>query len=102
VHQGKLYVLNGAGVIVCADLETGERLWQLRPEGTYSSSLVAAGNCLYVVSEEGMLSVIDVSGEEGEIISTFSLEDTVLCTPSIDDGAIYVRSDTRLWRIANP
>lgn len=102
VHQGKIYILNDAGVIVCGNLETGEREWQLRPEGTYSSSLVAAGDCLYIVSEEGMLSVIDVSGDKGEIISTYSLEDTVLCTPAIDDGAIYVRSDTRLWRIANP
>jgi outer membrane protein assembly factor BamB len=100
VHQGKLFVLNGAGVLVCADLATGERQWQLRLGGAYSSSPVAAGDCLYCVNEEGTLSVVDISGEGGEIVSTYDLGETVLCTPAIVDGAIYVRSDNHLWKIA--
>lgn len=102
VHQGKLFTLNSSGVLVCADLESGERQWQLRIGGSFSASPVAAGDCLYFVNEEGMLSIVDISGPEGEIIATYDLEQTVLCTPAIADGAIFLRSDNRLWRIANP
>ncbi len=102
VHQGKLFTLNSSGVLVCANIATGERQWQLRIGGGFSSSPIAAGDCLYFVNEEGMLSIVDISGDEGEIISTYALDETVLCTPAIADGALYVRSDSRLWRIANP
>lgn len=102
VHQGRLFTLNSSGVLTCASLEDGERLWQLRIGGAFSASPVAAGDCLYLVNEEGLLSIVDISGDEGEIISTFDLEQTVLCTPAIAGGSIFLRSDTRLWRIANP
>ena len=41
---------------------------------------------------------MDTTKPEGEIVSEFNLGQTILGTPSIANGAIYVRSDGRLWK----
>ena len=38
--------------------------------------------------------------EQGELIATNNLDETFLCTPAIANGAIYIRSDKTLWKIA--
>ena len=80
---------------------TGERLWQLRLKGPFSASPVVAGNYVYCVSEKGVVQVVDPSKPEGEIIGELDLGETILSTPSIANGAIYFRSDARLWKIGN-
>ena len=35
--------------------------------------------------------MVDVSGEEGEIVSQLDLQETVLATPSISNGSLYLR-----------
>jgi outer membrane protein assembly factor BamB len=95
----KVYIINNAGVLNCASRETGERLWRIRLKGPFSSSPVAgADNRLYVFSEAGIGQIVDLSGEEGKVISEFELGATILGTPSLQNGALYVRSDGKLWK----
>lgn len=94
----QLLVLNRAGVLLGAKAETGETLWQKRLEGPFSSSPVAAGSHLFFFSENGLAQVVKV-GDEGEVVTTKALEDTILCTPAIAGKAVYVRSDKQLWKI---
>jgi hypothetical protein len=51
------------------------------------------------VNEKGLAQVVDTTKAEGEVISELDLGETVLSTPSIAHGAIYFRSDGRLWKI---
>jgi len=95
----KVFALNDAGILTCGDAATGNRLWQLRLKGPFSSTPVAAGHFLYCVSEKGLAQVVDISKAEGEVISELDLQETILSTPSISSGAIYFRSDARLWKI---
>jgi len=95
----KVFTLNNAGVLTCGDAATGKRLWQLRTKGPYSATPVGAGNILYCVNEKGLLQVIDTAAPEGAIISELDLGKTILSTPSIANGAIYVRSDEKLWKL---
>jgi outer membrane protein assembly factor BamB len=95
----KVFALNDAGILTCGDAATGNRLWQLRLKGPFSSTPVAAGHFLYCVSEKGLAQVVDTSKAEGEVISELDLGETILSTPSISSGAIYFRSDARLWKI---
>ena len=53
VIGNRLFVVNNAGVLNCADTETGDRLWRLRLKGPFSGSPVAAGNLLYFFNEKG-------------------------------------------------
>lgn len=101
VLGGKVFSLNDGGVLSCGDTTTGERRWQLRLKGPFSASPVVAGNYIYCVSEKGVVQVIDPSKPEGEVIGELELGETILSTPSIANGAIYFRSDARLWKVGS-
>jgi len=95
----RLFTVNNAAVLTCADVVDGKRLWQLRLQGPFSATPVAAGNTLYCVSEKGVLQTVDTTKPEGEIVSTLDLKETILATPSIANGAFYLRSDATLWKL---
>ena len=98
VVDDKLYVVNNAGVLTSASLETGQREWQSRFKGPFSSSPVLAGNKIVLVNEGGLVQVAD-PGNKGEQISSLELNETVLGTPAVGADAIFVRSDDHLWKI---
>jgi outer membrane protein assembly factor BamB len=95
----KVFILNDSGILICGDTATGERLWQLRMKGPFSATPVAVGHFLYCVSESGVAQVVDTDKPEGEVISELELRETILSTPAISSGAIYFRSDARIWKI---
>ncbi len=98
-----LYLLNNAGVLTAANVDTGERLWRIRLKGPFSGSPVAgAGEFLYIFNEAGIGQVVDLSGDEGRVVSELELGETILSTPSLSEGAIYVRSDGHLWKLTSP
>ena len=100
VRGDRVYTINGAGVLNCGNTANGERVWQLRMKGPFSASPVLAGKYLYAPSEKGLLQVVDTSKPEGELVSELDLGDTILGTPAISGGALYLRSDGRLWKIS--
>ncbi len=99
VLNGRVFTLNDAGVLSCGDLADGKRLWQLRLKGPFSATPVAAGTFLYCVNEKGVLQVVDTAAAEGAVTSEMDLGKTVLGTPAIAHGAVYVRSDGKLWKL---
>jgi outer membrane protein assembly factor BamB len=98
VLGGRIFSLNDGGVLTCGDVATGDRLWQLRLKGPFSASPVAAGNLLYCVNEKGLAQVVDTTKPEGAVVSEHDLGEMIVSTPSIANGAIYFRSDARLWK----
>ncbi len=98
VSNGKIYVLNKANVLTCANPANGEIIWRLRLKGPVSGSPVATKTHAYVFSEKGLGQVVDLTGDEGKVISTIELNETILGTPAISGNAIYVRSDGHLWK----
>jgi outer membrane protein assembly factor BamB len=98
VLGGRIFALNDGGVLTCGDAATGDRLWQLRLKGPFSASPVGAGHFLYCVNEKGLAQVVDTTKPEGEVVSELDLGETIVGTPSIAHGAIYFRSDARLWK----
>ena len=100
VLGGKLFTVNHAGVVTCGSLEDGDRIWQLRLKGPFSGTPVGWGRYLYFVNEAGLLQVVDTEAEEGEVVSQLDLGEMILCTPALGEGALYVRSDRYLWKIA--
>lgn len=95
-----VYVVNKAGVVIQASIKDGAENWKLRLEGPpFSGSPVGAGKMLYIVSERGTFQAIDTTAKEGAVTQTIALGETVLTTPAIDNGALYVRSDGKLWKI---
>ncbi len=98
VSNGKIYVVNKANVLTCANPADGELIWRLRLKGPFSGSPVATKTHAYVFSEKGLGQVVDLTGEEGKVVSTIELDETILGTPAISGNALYVRSDAHLWK----
>ena len=99
IHGGQVFAINGAGVLTCADLATGDRPWKVRLEGPFSASPVLASTTLYAVSERGLLQSIDTTSAEGTITGKLDLGVPILGTPSLSGNSLYLRSDGHLWKI---
>ena len=100
VFKDALYVIAKGGVLNRVDPKDGTKVWQTRLKGDFSGSAVAAGDHLYCFSEDGVGQVITLQDDAGEVTHTHPFGETILCTPAISDGALYVRSDKHLWKIA--
>jgi outer membrane protein assembly factor BamB len=96
--NGRVYALHGA-ILASADARSGAVLGQLRLKGAFTSSPVISGGRLYCFNEQGVAHVIKLDGKEPAIETTANLQEAILCTPAIANGALYVRSDKHLWKI---
>ncbi|MBY0587874.1 PQQ-like beta-propeller repeat protein [bacterium] len=108
IDQDRIYTINSA-ILQCSDAKTGEPIWKLRLKGSFSSTPVLAGSRLYAFNEDGIGFVVDVTAPEGKILSenkTGSSKEnpdsgeTILGSPAIAQDALFVRSDSHLWKIA--
>ena len=98
-----IYIINRAGVLNAAKKDTGERLWRLRLEGSFSGSPVSSNGHIYVASErKGVFQSIDINGKEGMLRGSIELGETILGTPAIANNSIFIRSDGHLWKISHP
>ena len=101
ISGDQFYVINKANVLTCAEIKTGEILWRMRLKGPFSGSPVATQKHLFVFNEAGMGQVVRLGGDEGKIVHSIDLEETILCTPAVSRGAMYVRSDSTLWKLSD-
>jgi len=95
-YMGKIFSINGAGILHCADAKTGKVLWDLRLKGPFSASPVAGDGRLYIVNEKGLTQVVKIGDKEGVIEANNDVGEEILATPAIADGAIFLRSDKKL------
>jgi outer membrane protein assembly factor BamB len=103
VHQGRAYLVHDTGILAVLNARTGEQIYKVRVGGgghTFSASPVAAGNRIYFLSEEGLMFVLD-AGDEYKEIAKNDLAEMSLASPAIAGGAIYIRTETKLYRIGS-
>jgi outer membrane protein assembly factor BamB len=96
----KVFTVNRAGVLTAGNIKSGDRLWQLRLKGPFSATPVAAGKYLYFFNEAGLMQVVDTTAKEGEIVGKLNLDDQILGSPAVGGGAIYVRTNTKIYKVA--
>jgi outer membrane protein assembly factor BamB len=97
-HDGRVYGLNQVGV-TCLDAATGKRLWVQRIEGPFDGSPIIAGGKLYAVNRKGRTSIVELSGEKPKVLARNDLDDTIMATPAVANGCLYLRSDKYLYCI---
>ncbi len=101
LDAGLGYFCFDTGVLSVYKLATGERQYQQRLGGGtsgFTSSPVAAGGHLYITSEEGHSYVLAL-GSEYKLISENDLGETVMATPAIAGGVLYMRGGKHLFAI---
>jgi outer membrane protein assembly factor BamB len=100
VHEGRVYTINRAAVLHCADAENGKILWQLRLKGAFWATPVVAGDRMVLFSYEGNGLVVQLGDKKGELLATNEMGDKIQGSPAAVDGALFVRSDRHLWKIS--
>ncbi len=99
LDRGRLWVLTDNGVLYSLDAKTGQELAVVRLGGSYVASPVIAGEHLYACNEDGVTTVVRTSVPP-EIVAKNSLSEGMRASPAIADGAIYLRTFQRLYKIA--
>ena len=101
IYKGLLYVLGNNGVFDAYNLRTGEEVYRQRlPQvgNGFSASPVAADDKIYISSEDGDVFVI-AAGPTFKVLATNSMGESLMATPALSAGVMYVRSSASLFAI---
>lgn len=93
-----LYWTSDDGMANCANTKDGEAYWQERLNQQQLASPLLADGRVYFFGKEGKTTVVK-AGKEFAKLAENQLDGTVIATPAIVDGAIFLRTDTHLYRI---
>jgi outer membrane protein assembly factor BamB len=102
LYQGTLFMVNDSGILISFDPATGNVIKQGRLKGAidkYFASPVGADGKVYLISQDGTMSVVKAAGE-WDVLAVNPLGDEVFATPAIADGKIYVRTKSTLYCFA--
>jgi outer membrane protein assembly factor BamB len=95
---GELYMVSDQGILACVDTKTGEARWRERIGGNFSASPIHGAGRLYFWDEDGKTTVIK-PGPSFEVLAKNEIDGRIMATPAIVGNAIYLRSNTHLYRI---
>jgi outer membrane protein assembly factor BamB len=102
-HKTGIYTVNSAGVLTVGDVETGDVRQQLRLKGPVWATPVIAGDHLYLLSFEGLAHIVKLGDgtpeSKMEVVGTAEFGEKLQGTPAVVEGAMFVRTDKKLWRI---
>ncbi len=95
----ELYMVSDAGMASCVDARTGEAHWTKRLGGSgYSASPILADGRIYFLSENGIATVIR-PGKAYDEVAKNELGERTLASFAVADGALYIRTKERLYKI---
>lgn len=94
----ELYFVTDKGIGMCLDARTGSEHWKERIEGNYSASPLYANGRIYFFSQEGRSVVIE-PGRDFRQLTDNSLDGGFMASPAVAGDALFVRTDTHLYRI---
>lgn len=94
----ELYFVSDTGVFTCLDAQSGKEVYRERLGGNFSSSLWYGDGFIFVSNREGTTYVIQ-PGKSYAIVAENVLAEPILATPAAVDKAIYIRTETQLYRI---
>lgn len=94
----ELYFVSDAGIASCLDAQTGMVHWSERLGGGFSASPVMAEGRLYFLNEEGVGTVLK-AGKAFDTLAKNELGERTLASPAVTDNALFLRSQSHLWRI---
>jgi outer membrane protein assembly factor BamB len=99
LYQGALFMVNDSGILISFNPTTGQVIKQGRLKGAidkYFASPVGADGKVYLISQDGTVSVVKAAGE-WDVLAVNALGDEVFATPAIAEGKIYVRTKSALY-----
>jgi len=94
----ELYVVHDKGVAMCLDALSGEVVWKKRLGGNFRASPLQVRDRIYFCNQEGTTTIVE-AGREFKVLATNQLDGNFLASPAIAARALFLRSETHLYRI---
>lgn len=96
---GSVAMVSDKGIASCLDAKTGELLWKQRIGGNFSASPLLVGRFMYLLSETGDCSIMDLAADEPTIVHKNSIGEKTLASFAVFENTILLRSDKAIYRI---
>jgi outer membrane protein assembly factor BamB len=93
----ELYMVSDGGIMTCLDAKTGDLVWQERLKGQYSASPILADGKIYLTSETGQGAVVEASRKFNKL-GEYDLGEKTFASFAAADGALYVRTESQLYK----
>ena len=101
IRDGKVYLLEDKGKIMCLALTSGDEVWKAelpKNHSKYYASPVLAGDKLYCTREDGVIFVGQVSDTGFKQLAENNMGERVIATPvPIRDGLLVRGEDHLFW-----
>jgi outer membrane protein assembly factor BamB len=95
----RVYLLTSTGLLTCFDTAGGAKLWEHELGENCQASPTLAGGRIHVLTQSGAMIIVDDAAEYREVGRHELGEEGCAASPAFIDGAILLRSATRLWCI---
>lgn len=102
-YENRLYMARNGGSLTAVDAVIGKIIYRERlgAPGHYIASPVIANGHLYLVSAQGVVTVVK-PGDEFQVVHQRDLGEPVSATPAFDETAAYLRTATHLLCFRTP
>ncbi len=94
-----LFFVSDKGIASCINAKTGESYWTERLGGDYSASPILVNGKILLLNEEGLATWIEPD-RQFKLHVKNEVSGRTLATPAFADGAMYLRTDQCLYKIA--
>jgi len=93
-----IFMVADNAVVTCLEAKTGERVWNKRLEGEFSSSPIYSEGKIFFSNQDGQSFVV-AADREYKLLATNTLDAGCMASPAVYDKAIYLRTKEALYRI---
>lgn len=93
-------MVSDKGIASGVDVATGQELWKERIGGNFSASPLLVGDRIYLLSEEGDTTILQL-GEPPLELAKNKLGERCLASPAIVGNDLLIRSADALYRISD-
>ena len=97
----ELYMVSDNGIATCLEAQTGRVYWTHRLGGTFSASPIFADGKIYFQTEAGV-GIVVKADTTFQLLGENDLGERSLASPATADGALFIRTEHHLWKIAAP
>ena len=98
-HNGRVFIFDSLGSVTCLDAQTGDQIWHKEmDDGFYASPILADGK-IYIADRVSRMFVIDAADDEGAVLNSCEVKESISATIAIIKGKLIIRSDKHLYCI---
>jgi outer membrane protein assembly factor BamB len=101
VHDGRVYLVHDTGIMTVLRAATGTEIYRARVGGvghTFSASPIATRDRIFFPDEDGV-TVVLAPGDTYQEVALNNLEEMTLASPAVAGNALFIRTETRLYRV---